>query len=357
MVSIQESTLPKINKINNFDFLRLLFAYFIIISHSYPLSGSTDTEWLSEITKGQIDFAFIGLKGFFSISGYLIFQSLERSKGFIDYYWKRILRLFPALFVVLLLTVLLAPLVYENTIPYLSNKNVWTYIPNNIFLYTIQFGITGVFENIPFKSAINGSLWSIPYEFTLYIIISSFIFLKKFPQIKKALLILLFTFLAVGNIFFYAELSRYFLFVSSGYLLDLGIYFIAGSLLASINIESYTYKNHLFLVSVIVLIVSIATNSFTYSKYFILPICIIIGGIMSTPVINKIGSTIGDLSYGIYIYSFPIQQTLVYYFKFSALELMLPTLFIASFFAYFSWHWIEKRALLLKNYQFNIFSK
>lgn len=105
---------------NNFDFLRLIFASFVIITHSYPLSGVKECDWLCQLSNGQISFSYIGLKGFFVISGYLIFQSLQRSDNIIDYFWKRVLRLFPALFIVLLLTIILTPFVYEGDVPFFT---------------------------------------------------------------------------------------------------------------------------------------------------------------------------------------------------------------------------------------------
>lgn len=124
-----------ISRTNNFDFLRLLFASAVVITHSYPLSGLADSDFLSDITSSQIALSYLGVKGFFIISGYLIFKSLLRCENLLDFYWKRMLRLFPALIVVLILTVLLAPFVYEDTVPYLENKSVLTYIPKNISLF------------------------------------------------------------------------------------------------------------------------------------------------------------------------------------------------------------------------------
>ncbi|WP_394759803.1 acyltransferase family protein, partial [Flavobacterium sp.] len=127
---------------NNFDFLRLLFAVFVIVTHSYIFSGSKESDYLCFISKCNLTFASLGVQGFFVISGYLIFQSFERSKDIIDYFWKRILRLFPALLFVLLLTIVLIPFVYENkNTPYLFNKDVWTYIPRNITLLKMQYTI------------------------------------------------------------------------------------------------------------------------------------------------------------------------------------------------------------------------
>ena len=81
---------------NNFDFLRLLFAVWVIITHSYPLTGQPEQDLLWKITNGQTAFSYISVRGFFAISGYLIIQSLLRSNNLMDYYWKRILRIFPA---------------------------------------------------------------------------------------------------------------------------------------------------------------------------------------------------------------------------------------------------------------------
>ena len=162
---------------NNFDFLRLVFALLVVIAHSYPLSGnSISNQWIYQITNGQIELSNIGLNGFFIISGYLIYQSLDRSKTIINYLWKRILRLFPALFVVLLLTVILALFLYEGPVSKVNNKDFYSYIPRNLSLYNLQYNFTGVFGKNPFPSAINGSLWTICYEFTLSILLG-FLFL------------------------------------------------------------------------------------------------------------------------------------------------------------------------------------
>lgn len=165
---------------NNFDFLRILFALLVLIAHCYPLSGNHITEqWLYKITNGQIELSNIGLNGFFILSGFLIYQSSERSSSIIDFFWKRILRIFPALIVVLLLTLLLTPFVYQNSLPYYKNREVYTYFFKNITLYQLQYSINGVFENNPHQNSINGSLWTIAYEFSLYIFLSFFVILKK----------------------------------------------------------------------------------------------------------------------------------------------------------------------------------
>ena len=58
---------------NNFDFLRLVFAVFVIITHSYSISGIKEIDILSQLTNGQTALSYVGVRGFFIISGYLIF--------------------------------------------------------------------------------------------------------------------------------------------------------------------------------------------------------------------------------------------------------------------------------------------
>lgn len=338
------------NKSNNFDFLRLIFASFVIISHSYPLTGIKECDWLCQLSSNQISFSYLGVRGFFIISGYLIFQSLERSKNLVDYYWKRFLRLFPALFIVLILTIILAPFVYESKhINFLSNKDVWTYIPNNLCLYRIQYTIKGVFENNPYPSVINGSLWTIPYEFTMYLLLSLFYFIRKKNIIVKLLFISFYAILLFVNIFFINQMHIYTYFISTYYLFDLGLFFIAGSLLASINICKFRFANILAIMSLIITIVSFELNGFYIVKYFVLPFLVIYFGLKSTPIIKDVGKKIGDLSYGIYIYAFPVQQTLVYFFHLNYIELVLSSFLITLFLASLSWHLIEFKALKLKN--------
>ncbi|WP_439882436.1 acyltransferase family protein [Pontibacter sp. MBLB2868] len=303
------------HKKNNLDFLRLIFALFVIISHSYPLSGVGNHDWLYQITNKQLIFSDIGVTGFFIISGFLIFQSLERSENLIDYYWKRALRLFPALIVVLLSTVALAPFVYEGNTTYLSNMSMWSYIPNNLSLYRPQYHIDGIFENNPYKSAINGSLWTIQYEFTMYFLLSFLLIFRKKKSASILILSASFVLLAIANIFFIETLEKHELLKSSKNLLNLGSFFIAGSLLASIKINKSNKVNLIGFISFALLITSIAFNQFDLLKLFTLPLVVICFGLGSTPIINNIGNKIGDLSYGIYLLGFPVQQTLVHYFK------------------------------------------
>ena len=60
---------------------------------------------------------------------------------------------------------------------------------------------------------------------------------------------------------------------------------------------------------------------------------------------------LGDMSYGVYIYSFPLQQILIALLpNITPLQLMLLTIVMVLPIAYASWRFIEKPSLSLKRY-------
>lgn len=346
-------------KKNNFHFLRFLFSIFVLVSHGYPLSGDHESsQWIYEISNGQIVLASLGLNGFFVISGFFIYQSLLRSNNIFNYFVKRFLRLFPALLVVLLLTVMLVPFVYNNEIPLLKNIHFYTYVPYNLSLYGFQPKILGVFDHNSYH-AINGSLWTLRYEFSLYIALALLYLFRKQKKIIIALLFLSVIILILVYNFFMQRFAWSSLFGMQGFhILNFGAFFVVGSLLASLNFDAIQSKSKLFIIGFVlitlsVLIVSVHFNYYNAFKHILFPFLILSLGYMPIPLLVKFAK-LGDASYGIYIYSFPVSQTLMYFFILNTQELIIISLVISIFFGYLSWHLIEKYALKYKNrFNFN----
>lgn len=337
----------------NFTFIRLFFSVVVITAHSYTLSGREFADWIGRQSNGQTNIGWLCFKCFFVISGFLIFQSLIASKSIVDFLWKRILRIYPALFTVLLLTILYGQFVYQYDIPYLQNRYVLSYIPNNLFLFNMQYGIPGIFDKNPYPSAINGSLWSLPYEAAFYIALSTCFLLRKRLITSKVLLFVAYILLSLGSIFYSEAAWNYRLFNLIGtYTLDLGALFVAGALLGSFRFGDFRYKNVAMAGGFALLILSFYSSSFRIFQYISLPLIIIPLGTASTIFIRNTDKVVGDISYGMYIYSFPVQQTLVYYFKLNYLELMMSSLAISFVLGYSSWHLIEKHAMKLKKFRF-----
>jgi peptidoglycan/LPS O-acetylase OafA/YrhL len=337
---------------NNFEFLRLIFAVFVLFTHSYMLSGKSHYDFVDTSTNFQIGFSYMGVRGFFIISGYLVFQSLMRSTDLIDYVWKRVLRIFPALLVVLALTVLLGPVVYEG-LPgtYWSNPEVWTYFPRNAMLYTLQYSIKGIFDTTPYPNVINGSLWTICYEFTCYMGLAFLLFFRKWPWfIIQSLLLLGFLASSIADVFYFDILKNHWFFINAGHLSGLLSYFLGGSVLAAFRYERFKYHDIAIAISTVAILISIYFGVFRSGPHFVFLPCVVIGlGIKSTPVLRDIGEKIGDISYGIYIYGFPVQQFLMHFFALDYITLFFATLPTTFILGYLSWHLIEKRALKLKN--------
>lgn len=344
-------------KNNNFNFLRFLFAILVVVSHSYPLSGSNESEqWIHQITNGQLNWASIGLNGFFVISGYFIFQSLQRSTSLLDYFKKRILRIFPALVGMLLLVLLVVPFLYTGDGNIFVQYDYYSYLPNNLSLYLFQSTINGVFDS-NYYHAINGSLWTIRYEFSLYIALAILYFFRNSKEAVANILFISLVLMYLIFVFFINQVAGYKIANLQGYhLFNLGTFFVAGSVMASLEFEKYINKTILF-VGLVVTVIAIYFQCYDLVKHILLPIIVLTIGFIPFPFFSSFDKY-GDMSYGIYIYSFSVQQTLVYLFNLKVYMLMLVSLFISISLGYFSWHLIEKRALQFKNgYESTIFFK
>ncbi|WP_313093023.1 acyltransferase family protein [Chryseobacterium flavum] len=339
-------TATNINRSNNFDFLRLLFASLVIVSHSYPLTGKP--EIIGVLTNEQLSLGSLSVDCFFIMSGYLIMMSLQRSKSPQEYIWKRLLRLYPAYIVLLMLTMLFLPVLYQGNNIF-HEKSYWSYFPNSFTLYKIQYEVKGIFENNPYPKAINGSLWSLSYEFTMYIAL-----LFLYPLRKSKYIIYIVTGIFLISFYFTVNkvpflgntMKKVFLHPDQFY--RLCTYFMAGSSFVFINFKKMNFLWVKWLLFFI-LLASLYLEIFKYVSPVILPLLILLVGTSSTQYINNIGKKIGDISYGVYIYAFIVQQTLMYYWGLGTLVLMVVSIMITYLLAYGSWHLIEKKMLTYKN--------
>ncbi|USK68315.1 acyltransferase family protein [Peribacillus asahii] len=321
---------------NNFDIIRFLSALLVVFTHSYALTlGHERTEPLKLLTNQQSTLGKLAVLIFFISSGFLITQSYDRSKDIVKFIKARILRIFPALIVIALLSVFfLGPIL--TTYPlrsYFTNHDTYNYL-RVILLWDIPYNLPGVFEGNPWGPVVNGSLWTLFYEFACYIIVAVLGIVGWLS--KKHLLLCLFV---ITNV-----LS--FLFV--GNFLDLFNGFAAGALL-------YIFRNKIKISGNYAICSVILISLGTFTNYF-LEIFTLFGSYLViylafTPIINfsRFGKY-GDFSYGIYIYGFPIQQLIVS-FQIGAVEPMANFIISLPFIllmAVLSWHFVEKKALMFK---------
>lgn len=334
---------------NNFDFLRLLFASFVIFTHSFALLGHLESDPFHALTERVL--SEIGVCGFFSISGYLIHQSLERSSSWISFIRKRALRIFPGLAVAVLFSALVLGLAVTTLPPatYLSHKDTWLYIADNVLLLPRHLTLPGVFEH-NYETAVNGSLWTLRYEVLFYVLLS--LLFRTPAAVKKVILPLVFLLLLTG----FTLIHYHWVTLPGGwlkfalYISTLGGYFVAGALLSLYSDRVQQNKRPLLLISSIVFVASLCFwhQPLTIPGLIAFPVMVITSGLHYTPALQLSRYT-GDISYGTYIYAYPLQQALIVWLQpQGAWVLMLASFPLAWLAGLLSWRFVEKRFLKRK---------
>ena len=335
---------------NNYDFLRVFAALCITLTHSYNLILKNEDEPLMKLTGNRFDFSFIGLSIFFSISGYLITKSAVTSSSFKNYIWKRLLRIQPMLMLVCLLSVFLIGPVFSslNMNEYFREKGTYTYLRNIMPLFGIQFRLPQVFTHNIAENGVNGSLWTLIVEERLYLMLGLLFLFKSFgKKILLSIIVILNVLFFLHFVFFNENLIKYL----SGNQVFYALIFLNSSafFLLDVDFSKYSKSVLIFLGIISLLILSIFLPLEKSIHIILLPFIVIIIAHLKG-FTNKAGRY-GDFTYGIYAFSFPVQQILIStkIIKDSPLNLFFITLLIVIPIAILTWHLMEKKILVLKN--------
>jgi peptidoglycan/LPS O-acetylase OafA/YrhL len=336
---------------NNFDALRLLAAICVIFSHSFLIAeGAQNNEPLILLTGNQSILGLAGVFVFFAISGFLVTQSFEQTPNPLHYLWKRALRIFPGLFVATLLSAfVLGPLV--TTLPlgaYLSQPEPYRYVLGNTLLDQTVHELPGVsFVANPVGFEINGSLWTLRLEFVMYLMVLALGVLRQLT-LRAALLLLAFGIACLHFEMLYAlEKWGWFFELLSGWGWLVG-FFAAGMVLYKLR-HTRIFDGRIALLALAGLALSIPLRQF-------IPLFPVFGCYLALwlalsprlPVIPV--ARFGDLSYGLYIYGWPVEETVMWVSgRHAAWWLVfLIALPAAAAIAFLSWHLVERPMLRLK---------
>lgn len=325
---------------NNANALRLIAACAVIFGHAYSLVPNAGKR---EPIGKLLGFDYSGslaVKFFFVLSGLLIANSWMRNSSIVHFVFARFFRIMPALVAskIFCLFVLGPALTTLTLSAYFDNT--WMY--QHVWRYPLMgYAMPGVFEKNPIPNAANGSIWTIQYEVAMYAVLlgAALCGLLRNRLFASAILIAVII-LSAGSSIITDAIG---LAGSNGANLLPG--FFAFGMLLAVNQRDITIDGRLVLGGIILCVVSYHGAAFQYAFWFAFIISTL--WLMTTPAIGHLFLP-GDFSYGVYVFGWPIQQTIVQLFPgLTVGEHILSSVFIALLFGATSWYLIEKPSMRL----------
>jgi peptidoglycan/LPS O-acetylase OafA/YrhL len=313
---------------NNFDLLRLILAAIVCLVHSAELSGFPELGLIPRFISSGL-----AVQGFFVVSGFLIFMSFERSTSVRSYFQKRLRRIYPAYFVVVVLCATLLVLVSDRAMAdYFSVEWVKYLAANLSFMNFLHPTLPGVFEQNK-VTAVNGALWTLKIEMMFYFCVPLIVMLCRKISYLPVLAVLYL-------------LSMFYGFAISPYNAELGrqlpgqlAYFMAGAFFYYFLPFFERHLTKFLLAAVLALVfkftllqpLAIATTVIFAALYF------------SCGNFGKYG----DFSYGFYILHFPVIQVFLWthWFDGHPWAFLLSVVAVTGMGAIAMWHFVEKRFL------------
>ncbi|MET4782124.1 acyltransferase [Glaciihabitans sp. UYNi722] len=359
MKSLSSTFNPRANSIG---FIRWLMAFLVIFSHAGPIGGfygghDLGTQWSDEQSLGGV-----AVGGFFFFSGFLITKSRMGRSTLPRFFWRRILRIFPAFWVALLVTAfVLAPIAWLHRVGPLStffsapSESPLSYFANNMFLALGQRNIAGLGEQLPYFQLLgsrdwNGSAWTLIYEFSAYIAVGVLGLIGALANRKVGAIIAL-SMIALSTLQWLriGDLGKYLPLFQDIYILLLLPPFAVGILFA-LYAEKIPMDGRVAFACLVFAVLTYGKGGFLvfgqYALYYFLM------WFATRVTILKNWERFGDFSYGIYIFAWPI-MTFVAYFGLQNrgwLVYHLVVIVLVHIAAYLSWHLIEKPAMGLKDW-------
>jgi peptidoglycan/LPS O-acetylase OafA/YrhL len=345
---------------NSFTFLRLVFSLTVVFSHCFPIGGF-GLDPLMRASGGQAQMGFVAVLCFFIVSGFLITGSAERLPlG--RFGLNRCARILPGYWTAqLLVALVLAPVVLGFLHPTLTGygeritmgpSSALSFLWRNSGFHLRQYFIADVFAGQPAGAAVNGAMWSLGPEVMCYLSLAVFAICGGLHFRVLTLLVFgaVYALQVVGHFNPMAVLpvSRvfahvWFLALDHPLFRSLYVAFVAGML--SFQFRAWLrWNGWLFTAALALLAGSLWMRCFDLAWPFLLPYVVLF--LAYRLPFSKVERW-GDFSYGIYIYSFPMQQCLTFAGlpQLGLLPFIGASLSLALVAGMLSWRGIEKPVL------------
>lgn len=332
---------------NSFDLLRLLAALAVVWGHACELSGHVLADPLARFT-GVGGLGSLGVSVFFAISGFLVVGSFARRPNVASFAAARALRLLPALAVVVLASALvIGPLVTRAPLgAYVTSPQTWLYPIRNVLILPVAYHLPGVFAANPYPDAVNGSLWTLRIEVGFYALTALLGWRRWLgPKVLAAVAALFAAALVVAIATGTTPIQATLLLRSAV------LYFGGGALWAWRGDLGWSDPR----LRLAACAAALATVALALSRSWgdtalalLAPLWAVALGQTGWPGQGAL-ARIGDLSYGTYLWAFPIQQALVQAQPRVGVAMLLgETLVVVLPLAWLSWRLVERPALALK---------
>jgi peptidoglycan/LPS O-acetylase OafA/YrhL len=347
---------------NSLGILRLALASAVIFSHAFPLGGWGEDPML-EWTRHQEAMGGFAVVGFFAISGYLIAKSGAGS-DIVQFLWRRVLRIFPAFWLVLAVgAFIVGPAVWHmegrplGTYFTLGGGGPVSYIVANADLTLRAWGIHDVFATttpygeIAGTSVLNGSLWTLAYEWACYLLIAFFLVIGALKYARWLVVLATLGFLAVSisNSIVPTLVPSYIPMLADPFRVNLTFIFLIGACLGLYS-KAIPLSNVLGILSGVTVLGTLAFGWWIFLGYPAFAYFLLWAAVKLPRSVQWIGAK-NDYSYGIYVYGFLVQQFTAYlgWHNWGYVPWVAATLIVTFGCAWLSWHGVEKRAMMLKD--------
>lgn len=291
---------------NNLDLLRLFAACMVIYGHAYSIVPEEGKQDFVQSLLGYEYSGSLAVKFFFFISGLVVSNSLFLKKNPLTFAVSRVFRIWPAFMLVVVISAFVVGPIYTtfSFAEYFGSEqfSVGDYVFSNLIM-DIRYYLPGVFFELPYEAAVNGSLWTLYYEIGAYLGILLMYLLGFFRgKIIGTVALLL---VMVGQEFL--DVNSLPSIFHQPVLVQC---FALGALLALHKDKIYIHSGTLILLWLCFFFF----KEWAYSKYLLY-----IALFVSLLYLSGIKSFLSyrpryDVSYGVYLWGFPVQQVMAYHF-------------------------------------------
>lgn len=345
---------PTANRNNNFNLIRFLLASLVILGHSGELiQRNINREILWKFFGGTTTVAGLAVSGFFLLSGFLIVQSWHRKPNLVHFLKNRALRIYPGFIVASAISVFLVGPLAANAAQYWSQLSLPQFVKGALLLRVPT--TPPVFEG-SYSALANGALWTIEYEFRCYLMVAlmgicGLVARRKGWLVLSGIALLLSVFPGIISRI-ESQVSfpfQRFLFNDPKSLAHFLALFCAGGCFYLFR-DRICYKTSWACIAAFALFICffwVKTERIaevTLGGYILFWFAFV-----QTPVLERLRK-LPDISYGVYLYGWPIQKLLLWWIPSISIVMLFLTAWVLSCICgLLSWHLVEHPFLSLKN--------